>query len=80
MIVCQCAVVSDRELVAAVAAGARTTGAACRATSAGRSCGACLPTVQALVWQSADPGRTCHQEGPLCNRSPLASWSSSTTR
>ena len=76
MIICQCAVVSDRDLVAAIAAGARTTGAACRATTAGQSCGACLPTVRALVWQAADPDETRAKEGPPCNRSHLGSSSS----
>ena len=46
MIICQCAVVSDRSVAEAVAAGARTMAQACRATSAGRDCGSCVFTVK----------------------------------
>jgi bacterioferritin-associated ferredoxin len=79
MIVCHCAVVTDRDLVAAVAGGARTTGAACRATSAGRTCGACLPAVRALVWQSSDAEGPCAPGGSPCNRSHLGSSNFSMT-
>ncbi|KAA1425015.1 (2Fe-2S)-binding protein [Mumia zhuanghuii] len=49
MIVCQCKVVSDQAVDAAVAAGARTVGAVCRATGAAQDCGACIFSVKALV-------------------------------
>ena len=49
MIVCQCQVVSDRAVEAAVADGARTVAAVCRSTGAGQECGSCIFTVKALV-------------------------------
>ena len=51
MIVCQCGVVSDRAIDAALAAGARTVSAVCRATGAAQDCGSCIFTVKALVCQ-----------------------------
>ena len=51
MIVCQCRVVSDRDVAAAVAAGARTVSSVCRATGAAQECGSCIFTVKALVCQ-----------------------------
>lgn len=51
MIVCQCAVVSDRTIRNAVDQGARTTAAVCRQTGAGQDCGSCIFTVKALVCQ-----------------------------
>ena len=49
MIVCQCKVVTDRDVRAALADGARSVGAVCRSTGAGRDCGSCIFTVKALV-------------------------------
>ncbi len=49
MIVCQCQVVSDRAVEAAVADGARTVAAVCRQTGAARDCGSCIFTVKRLV-------------------------------
>ena len=49
MIVCHCHVVNDAAVTAAVDAGARTLGAVCRATGAGRVCGACVFSVRRLV-------------------------------
>ena len=51
MIVCHCRVVTDRDLDAALADGARTVGAACRSTGAAQDCGSCIFTVKALVCQ-----------------------------
>jgi len=51
MIVCQCGVVSDRAIATALAEGARTVSAVCRATGAGQDCGSCIFTVKALVCQ-----------------------------
>ena len=51
MIVCQCRVVSDRDVDVALADGARTVGAVCRATGAAQDCGSCIFTVKALVCQ-----------------------------
>jgi bacterioferritin-associated ferredoxin len=49
LIVCHCHVVTDRDVDAAVADGARTVGAVCRATGAAQDCGSCIFTVKALV-------------------------------
>lgn len=49
MIVCHCRVISDRAIRAAVSQGARTTAAACQATSAAQGCGSCVFTVKAIV-------------------------------
>ena len=51
MIVCQCRVVSDRAIDAAVADGARTVAAVCRSTGAAQDCGSCIFSVKALVCQ-----------------------------
>lgn len=51
MIVCQCRVVSDRAVEAAVADGARTVAAVCRRTGAAQDCAGCIFTVRALVCQ-----------------------------
>jgi bacterioferritin-associated ferredoxin len=49
MIVCQCRVVSDRDVQAAVSAGARTVSSVCRATGAAQECGSCIFSVKTLV-------------------------------
>ena len=51
MIVCQCKVVSDRDIQAALADCAGSVGAVCRATGAAQDCGSCIFTVKALVCQ-----------------------------
>ena len=49
MIICHCAVVSDRSVTQAVAAGARSLAQVCRATGAGRDCGACVFSVKQVI-------------------------------
>lgn len=49
MIVCQCAVVSDSTVAAAVTAGARSVGQVCRTTGAGQDCGSCVFSLKALL-------------------------------
>lgn len=49
MIVCQCKVVSDRDIRVAVDHGALTVAAACRATGAGTDCGGCVFTVRRVL-------------------------------
>ena len=49
MIICQCAVVSDRLVTQAIAAGARSLAQVCRATDAGRDCGACVFNVKRVI-------------------------------
>ena len=51
MIVCQCRVVTDRAIEAALTQGNRTVAAVCRSTGAARDCGTCIFTVKALVCQ-----------------------------
>lgn len=53
MIVCHCGVVSDRDVVDTISAGARTTAEVCRSTGAGRSCGTCIFSVRQLLRQHA---------------------------
>ncbi len=55
MIVCQCHVVNDTAIAAALDAGARTLGQVCRATGAGRDCGACVFSVRRLVCEHEAP-------------------------
>jgi len=49
MIVCQCGVVSDRSIDAALAEGARSVSAVCRATGAGQDCGSCIFAVKTVI-------------------------------
>lgn len=58
MIVCHCKVVSDREIHAALASGARSVGAVCRSTGAAQDCGSCIFTVKALVCQHREQEQT----------------------
>jgi len=53
VIVCHCGVVSDRDVVDTISAGARTTAEVCRSTGAGRSCGTCIFSVRQLLRQHA---------------------------
>ena len=55
MIVCHCRVVSDRTVVAAVQAGARSLSSVCRETGAGRDCGACVFSLKRLVCEHGTP-------------------------
>jgi bacterioferritin-associated ferredoxin len=56
VIICQCAVVSDRLVTEAVASGARTLAHVCRATRAGRDCGSCVRTVRRVISEHRDRG------------------------
>ncbi len=53
MIVCHCAVVGDRQIAAAAAAGATTLSQVCASTGAGRDCGACVFSVRRLLCEDA---------------------------
>ncbi len=55
MIVCHCQVVNDRAVRASVQAGARTLADVCRATGAGRDCGACVFSVKRLLCEHVAP-------------------------
>ena len=58
MIICHCAVVSDRVVTEAVASGAWSLAQVCRATDAGRDCGACVFNVKRVIteYHSAHDG------------------------
>ena len=49
MIVCHCAVVGEKHITAAAAAGATTLSQICASTGAGRDCGACVFSVRRLL-------------------------------
>jgi bacterioferritin-associated ferredoxin len=49
VILCHCAVVSDRDVRASVEAGARTVGEVQRSTGAGAHCGGCALAVRACA-------------------------------
>ena len=49
MIFCHCAVVGDRDVAAAVEAGARTVAQVCRSTGAGQQCGSCVFSVRRVL-------------------------------
>ena len=49
MIVCHCHVVNDRAVSDSIERGARTLSQICRATGAGRDCGACIFAVKRLA-------------------------------
>jgi len=51
MIVCHCGVVNDREITQSIDAGAKSLAAVCRATGAGRDCGACVLSLKRLLCQ-----------------------------
>jgi bacterioferritin-associated ferredoxin len=53
MIVCQCAVVSDGDVTAAVGSGCRTLRDVCAATGAGRDCGSCVFAVRRVLTGAA---------------------------
>ena len=54
MIVCQCAVVSDGAVTAAVRSGCRTLRQVCAATGAGRDCGACVFAVRGVLARASE--------------------------
>ena len=56
MIVCHCAVVTDRDVVDAWDSGARSLGRACRATGAGADCGTCVFSLKRVL---------CEHEGSV---------------
>lgn len=58
MIVCNCAVVGDKQIAAAAADGASTLSQVCASTGAGRDCGACVFSVRRILCD------TVGSEGP----------------
>jgi bacterioferritin-associated ferredoxin len=52
MYVCHCSVVTDRDVIEAVANGARCVNDVARRTRAGTVCGGCIGTVRELVCQA----------------------------
>ncbi|GAB3878523.1 (2Fe-2S)-binding protein [Terrabacter terrigena] len=51
MIICQCAVVSDDDVVRAVDAGASNLAYVCQMTGAGQDCGSCVFSVRRVICQ-----------------------------
>lgn len=51
MIVCHCAVVSDRDIKASIEDGARCLIEVCEATGAGQTCGGCTFSIKRLLCQ-----------------------------
>jgi bacterioferritin-associated ferredoxin len=49
VIVCQCRVVTDRQVADAVRQGAVSLGSVCRSTGAGQECGSCVFSLRRLV-------------------------------
>ncbi len=55
MLVCHCRVVSDRQVDAALAAGASDVRAVVRATRAGTGCGGCVSSLRARIEEALAP-------------------------
>ena len=51
MYVCHCTVVTDRDVLEAIANGARCVADVARVTGAGRTCGNCVTSLRELVCQ-----------------------------
>jgi bacterioferritin-associated ferredoxin len=66
VIFCHCAVVGDREVAAAIEAGANTVASVCRATGAGQECGTCIFSVRRVLCdhQALTSGQTTVQAAP----------------
>jgi bacterioferritin-associated ferredoxin len=54
MIICSCRVISDREIRAAAAAGARRCGDIFRRCGNAPQCGTCLPMIREMLAAGAD--------------------------
>jgi len=57
MFVCVCRAVTDREVVAAIDAGADSVAAVTRACCAGDDCGACHGVIRELIEEHGEAGR-----------------------
>lgn len=57
VIVCHCKAVNDRSIRQAVRGGARTRLQVSLACSAGRTCGGCIPTIEAILEDEEGEGR-----------------------
>ena len=55
MLVCHCRVVNDRQVDAALAAGAADVRSVVRATRAGTGCGGCLSSIRARIEEALAP-------------------------
>ena len=72
MIICQCAVVSDRFVPQAIAAGAQTLAQVCRFTNAGRDCGACVSNVKRVITEHGRDSSRHAAEREIRRRSSTA--------
>ena len=55
MLVCHCQAVTDRQIGAAVSAGASDPRSVVRSTRAGTGCGGCLQTLRSLIEDALRP-------------------------
>jgi bacterioferritin-associated ferredoxin len=55
VLVCHCRAVTDRQIDAAVSAGADSTRAVVRATHAGTGCGGCLRSLRTIIEDALRP-------------------------
>lgn len=67
MIVCQCAAVSDRDILRAIDRGATTVKEISRRTGAARCCGSCRSEVEALLASRLQPTQPA-----ACSPEPVA--------
>jgi len=65
MIVCLCANVTERELAAVVAAGARTVKEVGRCSGAGTGCGACKPLIRECLAEARAAAGKSHAVAAL---------------
>ncbi|HEX8495859.1 MAG TPA: (2Fe-2S)-binding protein [Actinomycetales bacterium] len=72
MIICHCAVVSDRDVVAAVENGARTLSQVCRTTSAAQDCGGCIFAVKATMCRHSTATLSEYSTAPLLEETRAA--------
>ena len=73
MIVCHCAVVTDRDVTDAWDAGARSLGQACRTTGAGTDCGSCVFSLKRVLCEheaSVVRSLSDASRGGLCDPMP----------
>ncbi|HEY4122920.1 MAG TPA: (2Fe-2S)-binding protein [Byssovorax sp.] len=66
MYVCLCRGVTERDILRAIDAGACSTSEVMRCTRAGTCCGTCVPTVAAMVDESATDASAPRSSRRLC--------------
>ncbi|WP_374445148.1 bacterioferritin-associated ferredoxin [Stella sp.] len=64
MIVCSCRVISDREIRAAMADGARRCGDVFRRCGSGPQCGSCVPLIREMLAMMPGAAAVCAGAAP----------------